>query len=112
MDRGRQIVLAADTFCQGSEEERFCAYSRMVGYSEVMAEVALGPGKRGNRKSGSAREAHVQQGVPAQPVDATLSNSLIQQHFPERTDLAGGTRSEPSQGSVPFGSTLVTDFGL
>src|SRR5271169_226462 len=41
------------------------------------------------------------QTLPAQPVDATLSNSLIQQHFPERTDLSGCTQSEPSQGSVP-----------
>jgi hypothetical protein len=50
--------------------------------------------------------------LPAQPVDATLSNSLIQQHFPERTDLLGRTQSEPSQGSVPFDSTLVSDFSL
>jgi hypothetical protein len=50
--------------------------------------------------------------VPAQPVDATFSNSLIRQYFPERTDLPGFTQSEPSQGSVPFDSTLVSDFRL
>jgi len=33
----------------------------------------------------------------SQLVDATLSNSLIQQHFPERTDLSGCTQLEPSQ---------------
>jgi len=45
--------------------------------------------------------------VPAQLVDATLSNSLIQQHFSERTGVSGCTQSEPSQGSVPYDSTLV-----
>jgi hypothetical protein len=38
--------------------------------------------------------------------------SLIQQHFPETTDLSGCTPSEPSQGSVPFDSTRVSDFSL
>jgi hypothetical protein len=50
--------------------------------------------------------------LPAQPVDATLSIRLIQQHFPRRTDLSGYTPSEPSQGSVPFDLTLVSDFSL
>jgi hypothetical protein len=50
--------------------------------------------------------------LPAQLVDATLSNRLVQQHFPERTDLSDCTPSEPSQGSVPFDSTLVSDFSL
>jgi hypothetical protein len=44
--------------------------------------------------------------LSAQLVDATLSSSLIQQHFPEKIDLSGGTQSEPSQGSVPFDSHL------
>jgi hypothetical protein len=35
--------------------------------------------KSGSRKSGGANSCVV---VPAQPVDATLSNNLIQQHFP------------------------------
>jgi hypothetical protein len=50
--------------------------------------------------------------VSAQLVDATLSSSLIQHHFPEKIDLSGGTQSESSQGSVPFDSTLVSVFGL
>jgi len=53
-------------------------------------------------------------GFPCQlkPVDATLSNGLIQQHFPERTDLSGCTQSESGQGSILFDSTLVSDFSL
>jgi len=50
--------------------------------------------------------------LPAQPVDATLSNSLIQEHFLERTHLSGCIQSEPSQGSVPFDLTLVSGFAF
>jgi hypothetical protein len=43
----------------------------------------------------------VRLGVPAQPIVATPSNPLIQQHFPKRTDLFGRTRSNPA--SAVFG---------
>jgi hypothetical protein len=38
--------------------------------------------------------------VPVQTVDATPSNALIREWFPDRTHLWGRTRSKPSQGSV------------
>jgi hypothetical protein len=50
--------------------------------------------------------------VPAQPVDATPSNSLIRQCFPGRSDLFGCTRSKPSQGSVPADLTLASDLAF
>ena len=43
----------------------------------------------------------------AQMVDATLSNGLIQQHFPETTELSRRTQSEPSKGSCAMDSTLA-----
>ena len=48
--------------------------------------------------------------VPAQPVDATPSNTLIRQCFPGRGDLFGCPRSKPSQGSVPADLTLTNDL--
>ena len=39
--------------------------------------------------------------VPAQTVDATQSSQLIRHYFRWKADLLGGTRSKPSQGSVP-----------
>src|SRR6516165_4988570 len=38
--------------------------------------------------------------LPVQPVDATPSNALIREWFPDRTHLSGRTRSKPGQGSV------------
>ena len=61
---------------------------------------------------GDRKPLDVPSRVPAQPVDATLSNCLIQQPFPERTNLSGCTQLEPSQGSVPSNSTFVSDFSL
>jgi hypothetical protein len=48
--------------------------------------------------------------VPAQPVDATPSNSLIQRSFADRTHLFDRTRSNPTQDSVPADLTLAGDF--
>ena len=48
--------------------------------------------------------------VPAQPVDATLSNRLIQHYFLQGTGLYGCTQSEPKQGSVLFASTPLSEF--
>jgi len=72
----------------------------------------LGPGKSSYRTSPLGPIPLVRLPLPAQQVDATLSNSLILQHFPERTDLSGCIRSKLSQGSVLFDSTLVSAFSL
>jgi len=50
--------------------------------------------------------------LPAQPVDATRSNVLIRQRFPERSDLFVCTRSKPSQGSVPADLTPSSDLAF
>jgi hypothetical protein len=47
--------------------------------------------------------------APVQTVDATPSSELIRQCFPERSDLFGCARSNPSQGSVPADLTPASD---
>jgi hypothetical protein len=37
-----KLSLPQIPVCQGSEEERFCAYSRMVGYTEIIIRCHLG----------------------------------------------------------------------
>jgi|HubBroStandDraft_2_1064218.scaffolds.fasta_scaffold71127_2 hypothetical protein len=68
--------------------------------------------RKTSRLSSSVGPTGLDKGLPAQLVEATLSNSLIQPRFPERTDLSGSTQSEPSQGSAPFDSILGSDFSL
>ena len=48
--------------------------------------------------------------MPAQPVDATLSNRLSWHNPLARTDLYGTTQSEPKQGFVLFVSTLANEI--
>src|SRR5580692_10327290 len=50
--------------------------------------------------------------MPAQPVDATPSSALIRQCFHRENHLFGCTRSKPSQGSVPTGVALASDFSF
>ena len=49
-------------------------------------------------------------GLPAQTVEATPSNQLIRQWFPTENPTVWLDSIRPSQGGVPFESTLATDF--
>src|SRR5580658_1542774 len=50
--------------------------------------------------------------LPAQPVGATPSTALIRQCLRGRTICLGVLGQKPSQGSVPAGLTLTSDFGF
>jgi len=50
--------------------------------------------------------------LPAQPVNATPSNTLIRQCFLRRTNLFGCIWSVSSQGSVPADRTLASDLAF
>jgi hypothetical protein len=48
--------------------------------------------------------------LPVQRVDATPFNQLIRQYFPLENRSVRLYSIRPSQGGVPFASTLVNDF--
>ena len=48
--------------------------------------------------------------LPAQPVDATPSNELIRQYFPLENRSVRLYSIRPSQGGVPFESTLANEL--
>jgi len=58
------------------------------------------------------RGSSYRESLAAQPVDATPFNRLIQQYFPQKTNLYGSTQSEPKQGSVSFESTPANEFSF